>query len=100
MAASDLFHMFTQSIKFYISLHVLKECRCLKDVTYQIDIKNDRLLLSVSFTTKLGLVFVLTLENTFSYRFHFKANRKSIGSSKNGTKDPQNSLQFERLACF
>ena len=40
------------------------------------------LLLSASFTAKLGLVFVLTLENTFSQRFHFKTNRKSIGSSK------------------
>ena len=40
------------------------------------------LLLSASFTAKLGLIFVLTLENTFSQRFHFKTNRKSIGSSK------------------
>ena len=31
---------------------------------------------------KFGLLFVLTLENTFSQRFHFKAIRKSIGSSK------------------
>ena len=33
---------------------------------------------SASFTTKFGLVFVLKLENAF----HFKTNRKSIGSSK------------------
>ena len=32
--------------------------------------------------------------------FHFKANRKIIGSSKNGTRDFQNSLPFERSACF
>ena len=30
------------------------------------------------------LVFVLTQENAFSHRFHFKANRKSIGSFKIG----------------
>ena len=29
---------------------------------------------------KIWLVFVLTQENAFSYRFLFKANRKSIGS--------------------
>ena len=46
------------------------------------------------------LVFVLTFENTFSQRFHFKANRKSIDSSKKGTRDFQNSPPFERSACF
>ena len=40
------------------------------------------LLLSSGFTAKFGLVFVLTKENAFSETFHFKANRKSIGSSK------------------
>ena len=35
-----------------------------------------------SFTAKLGLVFVLTLENAFSQMFHFKANRKNISFSK------------------
>ena len=34
------------------------------------------------FTAKFGLAFVPTLENTFSGRFHFQANRKSIDSSK------------------
>ena len=52
------------------------------------------------FTAKIGLVFVLTLENTFSWRFHFKANRKSIGSSKKRTRDFQNSPLFGRSACF
>ena len=33
---------------------------------HQVDSKNEWLLLSVSFTAKLELVFVLTLENTFS----------------------------------
>ena len=34
------------------------------------------------FMAKIELVFVLSQENAFSQRFHFKANRKSIGSSK------------------
>ena len=42
----------------------------------------------------------LTLENAFSYRFEFKANGKSIGSSKNGNRYFQNSPPFERSACF
>ena len=46
------------------------------------DSKNEWLLYSASFTAKFELVFVLTMENAFSYRLHFKANRKSIGSSK------------------
>ena len=33
------------------------------------------------FTAKFKLIFILTQENTFSYRFDFKANRKSTGSS-------------------
>ena len=68
----------------------------------QIDSKNEWLLLSTTFTTKLELFFVLTFENTFYtfYTFHFKANRKSIGSSKNSTRDFQNSLPFEKSACF
>ena len=44
--------------------------------------KNEWLLLPATFTAKFGLVFVLTLENAFSQRFHFKVNKKSIGSSK------------------
>ena len=35
-----------------------------------------------SFTVKFDLVFVLTQKNVLSSRFHFKVNRKSIGSSK------------------
>ena len=44
---------------------------------HQVGSKNEWLLLSVTFTAKLELDFVLTFES-----FHFKANRKSIGSSK------------------
>ena len=58
------------------------------------------MLLSESCTAEFELVFVLTLENAFSYRVHFEANRKSIGSSKNGTRDFQKSPRFEKLACF
>ena len=52
--------------------------------------------LSASFTGKFELFFVLTQENACS----FKANRKSIGSSKNGNRDFQNSPPSERSACF
>ena len=44
--------------------------------------KNKWLLLSANFSAKFELVFVLTLENAFSWRIYFKANRKSIGFSK------------------
>ena len=58
------------------------------------------MLLSASFNAKFGLVFVLKhWKALFLKRFHFKANRKSIDSSK------KRSLKrypppFERLACF
>ena len=50
---------------------------------------------------KFELIFVLTQENVFSWRFHFRANRKGIGSN-NGTRDFQTSRQFpyERSACL
>ena len=48
---------------------------------HQIDSKNEWMLLSARFTAKFWLAFVLTLENAFSWRFHFKANIKSTGSS-------------------
>ena len=66
----------------------------------QIDSKNKWFLLSVNFTAKLQLVFVLTFENAFSQSFRFKTNRKSIDSSKSSTRDFQNSPLFERLPCF
>ena len=48
------------------SLSGIKEYKCLKNVIHQIDSKNEWLLLSVTFTAKFELVFVLTLENAFS----------------------------------
>ena len=47
-------------------LLILLSYRCLKIVIYQVNSKNEWLLLSVTFTAKLGLVFVLTFENAFS----------------------------------
>ena len=49
---------------------------------------------------KLELVSVLTFENLFSQSFHFKTNRKSMGSSKKRYQGFQNSPPFERSACF
>ena len=63
LTVSDLFGMFTQSIKFY-TFHY--QHRYLRNVIHQIDSKNGWLLLSASFTAKVGLVFVLALENAFS----------------------------------
>ena len=76
LAPSDLFHIFTQSIKFHwFQCHILK----FTDVWKRWFIKlteNKQLFLLASFTVKLELIFVLTQENAF------KTNRKSIGSSK------------------
>ena len=67
LAASDLFDVFTQLIKFYYTLcYNYKKYRCLENVIHQIDSKNEWLLLPASFTATFGLVFVLTLENAFS----------------------------------
>ena len=44
--------------------------------------ENKWLLISASFTVKFEMIFSLTQQNTFSERFHFNINRKSIGSSK------------------
>ena len=69
-------------LTFFIVLLIPLLYRCLKNVIHQIGSKNEWLLLSVTLTAKLELVFVLTFENVLSYSFHFKANRKSVGSSK------------------
>ena len=80
MAAFDLFHIFTQSVKFYafhyqvLTVHLLEKS--------DMDGKSEWLRLSASSTIKVGLVFVLTMENAFSYRFDFKGIRRSMDSSK------------------
>ena len=75
LAASDLFHMFTQSIKFHTFHYpVLKSTdvwkmwliKSWRYNTDQIDSQNEWLLLLASFTAKFGFVFVLTLENVYS----------------------------------
>ena len=53
----------------------MKEYRCLKNMIHQVDSKKEWLLLSASFTAKFGLVFVLTLENTFFRGFILKATK-------------------------
>ena len=80
LAAFDLFHIFTQSVKFHefhyqvLRVHLLEKS--------DIDGKNKWLRLSASSTTNVVLVFVLTMENAFSYRFDFKGIRRSMASSK------------------
>ena len=56
------FFMFTQSISSFNSIIVQMS----ENVIHQVDSKNEWLLLSVTFTAKLELVFVLTFENAFS----------------------------------
>ena len=65
-AAFDLFYMFTQSMKFYYTFYhhalivlIFENCDSLNRR------KNEWLLVPASFTAKLGLVFVLALENAF-----------------------------------
>ena len=65
LAASDLFHVFTLSIKFYtFHYDVLMFEKC--DSSNIQGSKNEWLLLSASFAAKFGLVYVLILENAFS----------------------------------
>ena len=52
------------------------------------------------FTTKFGLVLVLTLENDFPRGFIFKPTERVYVLLKTGTKDFQNSPPFQRSACF
>ena len=76
LAASDLFNMFTQSIKFFaFHYHVLKS----RDVcmVHQIDSKNEWLLLPASFTAKFGLVFVLTWKTLFLRGFILKPTERA-----------------------
>ena len=54
--------MFTQSISSSNSIIVQMP----ENVIHQIDNENEWLLLSVTFTAKFELVFILTFENAFS----------------------------------
>ena len=81
--ASDLFHMFTQSIKFYTSHnHALRWQmfeKCDSSIGSQ---KKNGCSFQQVLQQTLGCFFVLTLENAFSKSIHFKGNIKSIRSSK------------------
>ena len=100
MAASDLFLMFTQSIKYNTFYpHVLR-VQMFEKFDPLNRSKNEWLILSASFTAKFELVFVLTLGNVFSKRFDFKANRKNMIFLKSNTRNFQKTHPFERSACF
>ena len=62
------------------------------DQTY----RKRRLLLSATFTAKVELPFAVTLKKAWFWRLHFTASRNSIGSSKNGARNPS----FERSVYF
>ena len=98
--AAWLFHNFfiylhnqLSSIHFIITYY---RVQMFQNCDYQIDSKNGWLFLSASFTAKAELVFVLTLKNAFPQRFYFEANIKTIGSSKNPTRDFQNRPLLQR----
>ena len=108
LAASDLFHMFTQSINFHIfhchsrlvfcwffyirrnlpfadgrNATTLVYCH----ISNSADVwegwffkepENEQVLFPPSLTGKLELVFVLTQESTFSQKIHLKINRKLL----------------------
>ena len=66
MAASDLFHIFTQSAQLYTFHYHISKYRCLKNVIRQIDSKMNGCSCQQGLRNDFGLVFVLTLENAFS----------------------------------
>ena len=69
---SFIIRLHNQLSKFYtFYYHILKSADVWKSWFFP-----------VSFTAKFALVFVLTLEKTFSWRFQCKASRESIGFSK------------------
>ena len=64
----------------------------MKNVIHQIESKNEWLLHPATFTTKLAMVFVLTLKNERAQKEQFLL--------KNGSRDFQNRAPFERSTCF
>ena len=82
------------------SISTFYQYRCLENVIHQIDSKNGWLLLSVKFTAKFGLVFVLTLENVFLRGVTFKPTERAYVLLKKDARDFQNSPPFERSAWF
>ena len=53
-----------------------------------------------TFYGKIWVGFCLNTGKHFFFEISFRANRKSIGYLKSGTKDYQNNPPFERSACF
>ena len=83
------------------STYSIISTRCLKNVVHQIDSKNRQLLFSAIFMAKFELAFVLKHQKMLFLRgFIFKPTERAQVLLKNGTRDFQNSLPFERSACF
>ena len=82
------------------SIPRIKEYRCLKNVIHHIDSKNERSLLSASFTAKLELPFVLTPESVFFRGFISKQTGRAQVPLKSGTRDFQNSLRLRDRHVF
>ena len=100
LAAFYLFHIVTQSIRFYkFHCHISKSTDVwtgwLINPWSNIP-KNERLLLSASFTPKFELVFVLTQENVRG--FFSKSRERAQVILRNGTGEFQNGHPFERSA--
>ena len=73
----------------------------MEKVIYQRDSKIKWLLRSLSFTAKLELLFVLTLEKRlFNRGFILKPTERVSVLLKNGTRVFQNSPPLERSTCF
>ena len=66
------------TVRMNLGKHI-KEYKSLKR-SFIKSTENERLLLLANFTVKFEGVFVLTQENNFSKRFHYKANPKILGS--------------------
>ena len=64
------------------------------------DFKNERLLISASFMTKIAFGFCLNTGKHIFLEVSFKTKRKSIDSSKKRYRGFPNSPPFQRLACF
>ena len=71
LAASDLFYMFTQSIKFY-TFHY--QHRCLKNLIHQINSKNGRLLFQQALRQNFG--FCLNTGKYFFLELSFSSQQK------------------------
>ena len=74
--------------------------RYLKDMIFQINSKNEWLLLTASFTATFGLALVLRPENFFLNVSFLKPPKKAYVLLKNSARDFQNSPPIKRSSCF